>query len=81
MIFYLKDSKSQVLNDSRDSTRKLFVGGLADKTTEESLKEAFEEFGNVDKIDIMMDRVTNRHRGFGFVTFVDSDAVDYCVSK
>ena len=45
MIFYLKDSKSQVLNDSRDSTRKLFVGGLADKTTEESLKEAFEEFG------------------------------------
>ena len=66
---------------SRDSTRKLFVGGLADRTTADSLREAFEEFGNVDTIDLMMDKVTNRHRGFAFVTFSDSDAVDYCVSK
>ena len=70
------------LNESsRDSTRKLFVGGLADRTTEESLRDAFEEFGNVESADLMMDKVTNRHRGFAFVTFTDSDAVDYCVSK
>ena len=68
-------------SDSRDSTRKLFVGGLADKSTETSIRDAFEEFGNVDQVDLMMDKVTGRHRGFAFITFSDSDAVDYCVSK
>ena len=80
----LQDSKGPVPNlgdSSRDSTRKLFIGGLADKTTEHSLRDAFEEFGNVETVDLMMDKVTNRHRGFAFVTFSDSDAVDYCVSK
>lgn len=51
---------------------KLFVGGLPFSTTEDELKEAFAQFGNVTYTKIITDRETNRSRGFGFVEF-DSD--------
>lgn len=65
----------------RDNTNKVFVGGLAPHTTAESLKEAFESnFGAVTNSHIMefFDKMQNvkRSRGFGFVTFADSTAVD-----
>ena len=46
---------------------KLFVGSISFNTTEESLKQAFEEVGPVTSAKIIMDRVTGRSRGFGFV--------------
>lgn len=48
---------------------KLFVGGLAWATDDESLGRAFEEFGTVTEAKVIYDRETNRSRGFGFVTF------------
>ena len=55
--------------------KKLFVGGLAWKTTEDTLRSAFERFGAVQEAVIVLDRDTGRSRGFGFVTFVnDADA-------
>lgn len=47
---------------------KLYVGNLSFNTTESGLKDAFERFGTVTDSVIMMDRDTNRSRGFGFVT-------------
>ncbi|MHA3775439.1 RNA recognition motif domain-containing protein [Verrucomicrobiota bacterium sgz303538] len=47
---------------------KLYVGNLSFNTTETSLQDAFEQFGTVTDSVIMMDRMTNRSRGFGFVT-------------
>jgi RNA recognition motif-containing protein len=47
---------------------KLYVGNLSFQTTETSLQDAFERFGTVTDSIIMMDRTTNRSRGFGFVT-------------
>lgn len=46
---------------------KLYVGGLAYETTEEALKEAFEAFGSVVSSSVIMDRETNRSKGFGFI--------------
>lgn len=55
--------------------KKLFVGGLAWRTSEETLRQAFERFGEVQEAVIVLDRETGRSRGFGFVTFVnDSDS-------
>lgn len=48
---------------------KLFVGGLAWATSDESLREAFEQFGEVNDAKVITDRETGRSRGFGFVTF------------
>src|SRR3978361_467805 len=47
---------------------RLFVGNLSFQTTEVDLQDAFEKFGTVTDCKIMMDRATNRSRGFAFVT-------------
>ncbi|HSY19941.1 MAG TPA: RNA-binding protein [Candidatus Acidoferrales bacterium] len=52
---------------------KLFVGNLSFNTSENALNDAFAAFGTVTEATIMMDRMTNRPRGFGFVT-MSSDA-------
>jgi len=57
-------------------TKKIFVGGLPATTTLEEVKAYFSKFGQVDDAMLMHDKQTNRHRGFGFVTFCDEDIVD-----
>jgi RNA recognition motif-containing protein len=47
---------------------KLFVGNLSFETTENDLQDAFSAYGTVTETNLMMDRMTNRPRGFGFVT-------------
>ena len=47
---------------------KLFVGNLSLDTTENDLRDAFAAHGTVTEANLMMDRMTNRSRGFGFVT-------------
>ena len=55
--------------------KKLFVGGLSFKTTEQSLAEAFSKAGTVLSAVIIVDRLTNRSKGFGFVEMEnDADA-------
>jgi RNA recognition motif-containing protein len=55
--------------------KKLFVGGLSWDTTEDGLRAAFEQFGELQDVKVVTDRETNRSRGFGFVTFAnDNDA-------
>ena len=49
-------------------SNKLFVGNLSFNTTENDLNDAFAAFGTVTEANLMMDRTTNRPRGFGFVT-------------
>lgn len=49
----------------------LFIGSLAYATTDDSLREFFEQIGEVERASVAKDRDTNRSRGFGFVTFVD----------
>jgi RNA recognition motif-containing protein len=49
-------------------SNKLFVGNLSFNTTENDLQDAFAAHGTVVETNLMMDRMTNRPRGFGFVT-------------
>ncbi|TDP13027.1 RNA recognition motif-containing protein [Roseateles asaccharophilus] len=52
---------------------KLYVGNLAYTVRDESLQEAFSQFGTVTSAKVMMDRETGRSKGFGFVEMA-SDA-------
>jgi len=52
---------------------KLFVGNLSFNTTENDLQDAFAAFGTVTEANLMMDRMTNRPRGFGFVTMSSAE--------
>jgi cold-inducible RNA-binding protein len=47
---------------------KLFVGNLSFDTTENDLQDAFAAHGTVVEANLMMDRMTGRPRGFGFIT-------------
>jgi len=56
--------------------KKLYVGGLPYATTDTELKDAFSQAGDVSSAIIIMDKMTGRSKGFGFVEFAsDEDAV------
>ena len=48
-------------------SKKIFVGGLAPSVTEQDFRQYFEEFGKITDAVVMIDRDTQRSRGFGFV--------------
>ena len=54
--------------------KKLYVGNLPYSTTSDSLKEAFGKVGSVVSATVMVDKMTGRSRGFGFVEMEDADA-------
>src|SRR5438270_241829 len=51
--------------------KKLYVGNLTYDTTEDNLVELFSEYGEVLSAQIIIDRDTNRSKGFGFVEMAD----------
>jgi RNA recognition motif-containing protein len=55
--------------------KKLYVGGLPYSTTDQELGDAFAKAGTVSSATIIMDRMTGRSKGFGFVEMSsDSEA-------
>ena len=54
-------------------SNKLFVGNLSFNTTENDLQDAFAAHGTVTETNVMMDRMTNRPRGFAFVTMASPE--------
>ena len=48
-------------------TKKLFVGGISYETTEDTLKETFSSAGTVESATIIVDKISGRSKGFGFV--------------
>ncbi|KAL5542667.1 hypothetical protein UlMin_010377 [Ulmus minor] len=58
------------------SSNKLFVGGLSWSLDDQSLKEAFDAFGEVVEAKVIMDRDSGRSRGFGFVSFANNDSAN-----
>lgn len=53
--------------------KKLYIGGLSYNTSDEALKNAFMQAGSVTSASIIIDKISGRSRGFGFVE-MDSDA-------
>lgn len=60
---------------------KLFIGGLAWETNEQSLQDSFSKFGEIESVRVITDRATGRSKGFGFVTFVDKDSADAAIDE
>lgn len=60
--------------------KNIFVGNLAFSATEDSIRSLFEQYGTVDKVDVVTDRETGRSRGFAFVEMADADAADRAIA-
>ena len=56
--------------------RKLFIGGLNYKTTDEGLREFYGQWGELTDCVVMKDGQTGKSRGFGFITYSHSTMVD-----
>ena len=54
----------------KDTTyTKIFVGGLPYHTTDDSLRNYFAVFGDIEEAVVITDRQTGKSRGYGFVSF------------
>jgi len=60
--------------------KKLFVGGLNFKTTDQGLADAFAKAGKVISAVVIMDRMTNRSKGFGFVEMENDDEAEKAIA-
>ena len=58
---------------------KLFVGNLSFDTTENDLQDLFATVGPVTEVNLIMDRMTNRPRGFAFVTMATQEAAQAAI--
>uniref|UniRef100_A0A2K6JWL9 Heterogeneous nuclear ribonucleoproteins A2/B1 n=1 Tax=Rhinopithecus bieti TaxID=61621 RepID=A0A2K6JWL9_RHIBE len=79
MILKLKTLETVPLERKKrekEQFRKLFIGGLSFETTEESLRNYYEQWGKLTDCVVMRDPASKRSRGFGFVTFSSMAEVD-----
>jgi len=58
----------------------IYVGNLSFDTGENDLRTAFEEFGSVESVKIIVDKFTNRSKGFGFVEMTSEDEAKKAIS-
>lgn len=59
--------------------KKLYVGGLAYATTEDAVREYFSQAGTVTSVAIIMDKMTGRSKGFGFVEMATDEEAEKAI--
>jgi RNA recognition motif-containing protein len=64
---------------SKEIRMNIYVGNLSYEVKEEDLKEAFEAFGQVETVKIILDNYTGRSKGFGFVEMADNAAAQAAI--
>ncbi len=58
----------------------IYIGNLSFDTTEESLRQAFEGYGEVSTVSIVTDRYTGKSRGFGFVEMASKGEAEAAIT-
>lgn len=61
--------------------KKLFVGGLAWTTTDQTLNDLFAKIGAVTSANVVKDRYTGKSRGFGFVEMSSDEEADKAIAE
>lgn len=60
--------------------KKIYVGNLSYQTSDDTLRQAFSNFGDVVSCSIVQDRYTNQSKGFGFVEFANDQAASAAIN-
>jgi len=74
-------STIQSLQQKDTTWTKLFVGGLPYHTTDKSLREHFEVYGEIEEAVVITDRSTGKSRGYGFVIMANKEAADRALKE
>src|SRR5438094_88409 len=61
--------------------KRLYIGNLSFDTTDESLREAFSQAGEVTSATVMKDKMTGRSRGFGFVEMATDEGAQAAIDS
>jgi len=69
------------MGEEKVNVVKIFVGGLPSSCDNDKLTEYFGKYGRITDGVVMMDRQTQRHRGFGYCTFEDSSSVEAVMAE
>ncbi|EIE20237.1 hypothetical protein COCSUDRAFT_57959 [Coccomyxa subellipsoidea C-169] len=77
-----RDERERDRSPEKQSDFKVFVGGISWHTTDQELADTFSKYAQAP-VDarVMLDRITNRSRGFGFVTFDTKEDMEECIAK
>lgn len=59
----------------------IFIAKLNYETTEMTLKEAFEQYGNVSQVKIPIDKNTRKNKGYGFITMPDRSEAKFAIES
>src|SRR5574340_550067 len=60
--------------------KKLYVGGLPYSTQQDSLRDLFAQAGNVESATVIIDKMTGRSKGFGFVEMATDEEAEKAIS-
>jgi RNA recognition motif-containing protein len=60
--------------------KNIFVGNLDFAATDSSVRSMFEQYGTVDRVNLVTDRDTGRSRGFAFVEMSNADEADRAIT-
>ena len=74
-----RNTPATVKEEKRTMATKLYVGNLSFQTSEEDLQRHFEQAGTVTSCSIIMDKFTDRSRGFGFVEMGSQEEADKAI--
>jgi RNA recognition motif-containing protein len=61
--------------------KRVYVGNLSYQTTEDTLRELFSEYGEVESVSVITDRYTGRSKGFAFVEMTDDEAAETAIGE
>ncbi|CAH9108617.1 unnamed protein product [Cuscuta epithymum] len=82
-----KGGSSKYIDDSKDSstsnvkTKKLFVTGLSFYTSEKTLRAAFEGYGKLVEVKIIVDKISKRSKGYGFLEYTTEEAATAALNQ
>ena len=69
------------LNNKVNMSTKLYIGNLSFDVTENDLRDMLSKHGPVNEINVIMDKMTGRARGFAFVTMNTQEGADAAIQK
>jgi RNA recognition motif-containing protein len=76
-----KEVEKSPLFSKEIMAKKLYVGNLSYSTSNESLSEAFAAFGKVESATVIMDKMSGRSKGFGFVEMSSDEEAQAAISS